>query len=124
MRDYVPLALMVTAAAISTVSKPFFGRTRPVPDLSTLYEFEPSYPSSHAVMIAAAGCAFILVAGRHQYISLNLMGFATIFVGIIRLTLGLHWFTDLIGSALLSFGLLVIFYAIDDWLAERESSNL
>ena len=76
------------------------------------------------VMIAAAGSAFLLIAGRHQYIALNLMGFATIFVGIIRLTLGLHWFTDVVGAAFLSFGLLVIFYAIDDWLAGRESSNL
>lgn len=124
LRDYVPLALMVTAAVLSTISKPFFARTRPEPGLSTLYDFEPSYPSSHAVMIAAAGGAFILMAGRHQYISLNVMGFATVFIAIVRLTLGLHWFSDVIGSALLSFGLLVIFYAIDDWLAERESSNL
>lgn len=124
LRDHVPLALILTAAALSTVSKPFFGRIRPEPSLSTLYDFEPSYPSSHAVMIAAAGGAFILLAGRHQYISLNLMAFATIFIAIVRLTLGLHWFTDVIGSALLSFGLLVIFYAIDDWLARRESFNL
>lgn len=124
LRDHVPLALILTAAALSTASKPFFGRTRPEPGLSTLYDFEPSYPSSHAVMIAAAGSAFILLTGRHQYISLNMMGFATVFIAIVRLTLGLHWFTDVIGSALLSFGLLVIFYAIDDWLAGRESSNL
>lgn len=124
LRDYVPLVLMLTAGALSTISKPFFGRTRPEPGLSTLYDFEPSYPSAHAVMIASAGAAFMLLAGRHQYISLNLMGFATILVGIVRLTLGLHWFTDIIGAALLSFGLLVIFYAIDDWLAERESANL
>jgi membrane-associated phospholipid phosphatase len=64
-----------------------------------------------------------LMAGRHQYLTLNLMGFATILIGVVRLTLGLHWFTDVLGSAFLSFGLLVIFYGIDDWLAERESSR-
>jgi undecaprenyl-diphosphatase len=124
LRDYVPLALVGTAAVLSAISKPFFNRTRPGPGLSTLFDLEPSYPSSHTVMIAAAGSAFILMAGRHQYISLNLMGFATILIAVVRLTLGLHWFTDVIGSALLTFGLLVIFYAVDDWLAERESSRL
>jgi undecaprenyl-diphosphatase len=123
LRDYVPLALLATAAILSTLSKPFFDRTRPGSGLATLFDFEPSYPSSHAVFIAAAGSAFILMAGRHQYLTLNLMGFATILIGVVRLTLGLHWFTDVLGSAFLSFGLLVIFYGIDDWLAERESSR-
>lgn len=124
LRDFLPLTLVLVAAGIATVSKPFFNRVRPGAGLTTLFDFEPSYPSSHTVMIAAAGSAFILMAGKHQYISLNIMGFTTIFIGIVRLTIGVHWFTDLLGSAFLSFGLLVIFYAIDDWLAERESRDL
>jgi len=123
LRDFIPLALVVTSAAVSSLAKPFFSRVRPGAGLTTLFEFEPGYPSSHTVFMAAAGSALLIFAGRRQFIILVVVGLATCFIGLIRLILGVHWLTDVIGSLFLSFGMLLLFYGADDWLAERESSR-
>lgn len=124
LRDFVPLALVVSCAVISTFAKTFFDRVRPGAGLTTLFEFEPSYPSSHAVFIAAAGCALLIFAGKRQFLILVVVGLATSIIGLIRLILGVHWLTDIIGSVFLTFGMFVIFYSIDDWLAEKERERI
>ncbi len=124
VRDFIPLALIGSCAVISTLAKTFFDRVRPGAGLTTLFDFEPSYPSSHTVFIAAAGCSLLFFAGRRQFLILVTVGLVTIFIGVVRLTLGVHWFTDIIGSAFLSFGMLIVFYVVDDWLAERERMSL
>jgi len=124
VRDFIPLALIGSCAVISTLAKTFFDRVRPGAGLTTLFDFEPSYPSSHTVFIAAAGCSLLFFAGRRQFLILVTVGLVTIFIGVVRLTLGVHWFTDIVGSAFLSFGMLIIFYVVDDWLAERERMSL
>lgn len=124
LRDFIPLALVVSCAIASTLAKSFFDRVRPGAGLTTLFDFEPSYPSSHTVFIAAAGCALLIFAGKRQFLILVTVGLVTCFIGLVRLTLGLHWFTDIIGSMFLSFGMLMIFYVLDDWLAGRESTRL
>ena len=123
-RDFIPLALLGVCAVVSTLAKPFFNRTRPGAGLTTLFDFEPSYPSSHTVFIAAAGCSLLFFATKRQFLIFILVGFVTAFIGVVRLTLGVHWFTDIIGSEFLSFGMLIIFYVIDDWLAEKERNSL
>ena len=119
-RDFIPLALVLTSTAIEVFSRGFFGRSRPWAGLTTLYDFEPSYPSSHTALIAAAGCALLFFAGKRQFLILMTGGFVTCIIGLVGLTLGVNWFTDIIGSFLLSLGLLIIFFVIDDWCAERE----
>ena len=57
LRDFIPLAIVGSGAVISTLAETFFHRQRPGAGLTTLFDFEPSYPSSHTVFIAAAGCA-------------------------------------------------------------------
>lgn len=120
IRDFIPLALMGSCAVIATLAKIFFDRVRPGAGLTTRIDLEPSYPSSHTVFIAAAGCSLLFFAGRRQLLILLTVGFLTCFIGVVRLTLGVHWFTDIVGSAFLSFGMWVVFYVIDDWLAEKE----
>lgn len=124
LRDFIPLALVISCAAIDSVAKVTFSRLRPGPGLSTLFDLEPSYPSSHTVFIAAAGGALLIFAGRRQFLILIGMGLATCFVGLVRLTLGIHWVTDIFGSMLLTFGMLILFYVADDWLAEKESNHV
>ena len=124
LRDFIPLALVISCAIIASVAKPFFNRLRPGPGLTTLFDFEPGYPSSHTVFIAAAGGALLIYAGRRQFLILMGVGLATCFIGLVRLTLGVHWLTDVIGSMFLTFGMLILFYVADDWLAEKESSRL
>lgn len=124
LRDFIPLVLLGVCAVISTLAKTFFNRTRPGAGLATLFDFEPSYPSSHTVFIAAAGCSLLFFATKKQFLIFVLVVLVTVFIGVVRLTLGVHWFTDIVGSMFLSFGMLMIFYVIDDWLAERERNRL
>ena len=122
-RDFIPLALVITSAVLSTVAKIFFHRVRPGAGLTTLFDFEPGYPSSHVVFMAAALGSLIFFEGRHQFSTLMAASFATCVIGLVRLVLGVHWFTDILGSALLAFGIFMIFYVIDDWLAEKEINS-
>lgn len=124
LRDFIPLALVASCAVASTLAKSFFDRARPGAGLTTLFDFDPSYPSSHTIFIAAAGCALLIYAGKRQFLILVVVGLVTCFIALNRLTLGVHWFTDIIGSVFLSFGIFMIFYVIDDWLAEKESTRL
>lgn len=123
-RDFIPLALVATAAILTTVSKPFFDRVRPGAGLATLFEFEPSYPSSHTVYIAAAGCALLLYADRRQFIIFMAVSVVTVIIGIVRLILGLHWLTDIVGGTFLAWGLLILFYVLGEALAEKERESL
>jgi len=124
VRAFIPLALVGSCAVLSTLGKSYFDRVRPGAGLTTLLDLEPSYPSSHTVFIAAAGCSFLFFARRHRLLILVTVGLATCFMGVVRLTVGVHWFTDIVGSAFLSFGMWLIFYVIDDWLAEKERNSL
>lgn len=123
-RDFIPLALVGTAALVSTASKPLFGRVRPGAGLTTLFDFEPSYPSSHVVFIAAAGCALLFFSERHKFLIFVGVSIMAANIGIVGLTLGVHWITDIIGGTFLSWGLLIIFYVLDDWMAENERKSL
>lgn len=124
LRDYIPLALIVSCAITVSLAKPIFNRLRPGAGLAALFEFDPSYPSSHVAFIASAGGALLIYAGKYQFRIFVMVGLVTIFIALNRLTLGVHWFTDVVGSFFLTFGLFLIFYSFDDWVAERESSRL
>lgn len=123
-RDFIPLALVGTSAVASTLAKSFFDRARPGAGLTTLFDFEPSYPSSHSVFISAAGCALLIFATTRKFLIFLAVSIVAVFMGIVRLTLGVHWFTDIVGSTFLVWGLLIVFYVMDDWLAERERIRL
>lgn len=124
LRDYIPLALLVSCAVTCSLAKLLFNRLRPGAGLTTLFELDPSYPSSHVAFIASAGGALLIYVGKRQFRILLLVSLVTIFISLNRLTLGVHWFTDVVGSYFLTFGLFLIFYAFDDWASERESSRL
>lgn len=123
-RDFIPLALVGTAAVLSSVAKAFFDRVRPGAGLTTLFDFAPSYPSSHIVFVAAAGCALLFYFERHKFVIFIVVSLVIGIIGVCRLTLGVHWITDIIGGIFLSWGLLILFYVLDDRLAEKERSSL
>jgi membrane-associated phospholipid phosphatase len=124
LQDFMPLALVALAALISTVSGPFFNRLRPGAGLTTRFDFEPSYPSSHVVFMGAAGCALLLFATRRKFLIFVAVSFVTVSIGIALLILGVNWFTCIIGATFLLWGLLIIFNVLDEWLTERETSVL
>lgn len=122
-RDFIPLVLVISCAAISTLAKPLFDRARPGAGLTTMFDFEPSYPSSHVTFMAAAGCSLIFMATRGQFLIIIAVIFVTALVGVNRMVLGVHWFTDGVGAGFLTFGVFIIFYVLDDWLAEKERNR-
>lgn len=124
IRDFIPLAFVLTCATIASVTKPFFDRVRPGARLSTLFDFEPSYPSSHTVYMAAAVSSLFFVARNRRAWIFVPVALLTGLIGLCRLVLGLHWLADLVGGASLAMGMLLIFYLMDDWLAERERNRL
>jgi undecaprenyl-diphosphatase len=80
------------------------------PQLVTAYALEiaPSYPSGHTATIVAG--SYILA--KHQKL-LNVLSFSlVILVAISRVALGLHYYSDIIGGALLSYPLAA---TIDDF---------
>jgi membrane-associated phospholipid phosphatase len=109
IQDFTPAALIVTAGIASTLAKPIFHRVRPGMNFSTIYDAEPSFPSSHTVFIAVAGSALLFVFAKRHLLIISIISVATLFIGLDRLVLGVHWFTDLIGSVFLSAGLYFLF---------------
>jgi membrane-associated phospholipid phosphatase len=123
-RDFLPIALLGSAATISIISKWYFNRSRPAIDLAAYYDFTTSYPSAHVIFVAAAGSSLLLYATKRNFLIFLSLSFITFFIGIVQLSLGIHWISDIAGSTFLSLGLLILFYVFDDWLADRESRSL
>lgn len=114
--DFVPIAMIASVALCASLGKLFFGRARPDATLATFRIAEPSFPSSHTAFMAAAGCAFLFIVVRHRLLAVSAIWVATAFVGLDRLVLGVHWFTDLVGSVLLSWGLFFLFTSLSQSL--------
>jgi len=115
-QDVVPIALIVVAGAASTLAKSIFHRVRPGATLSTILDAEPSFPSSHTIFIAVAGSTLLFVFAKWHLAIVAAILVAVVFVGLDRLVLGVHWFTDLLGSGLLSLGLYFLFLYINQSL--------
>ncbi len=124
VRDFLPLALFTSAAIISFISKWYFNRPRPGIEVAAYFDFTTSYPSAHVTFTIAAGSAWLLYARKKRFLILLATSTAAILIGLVQLFLGIHWFSDFAGSIFLSIGLLLIFYSVDYWLAERETSWL
>lgn len=124
IRAFVPLAIIVTCGVAATIAKPLFDRVRPGMGLSTAVDLEPSYPSSHTVFIAAVGGSLLFIFVKRRVLIAIATVILTAFIGLDRLVLGVHWFTDILGAALLSLGIVLVYFFVDDWLRERENASL
>ena len=118
--DFIPLGLLVSCAAVATLAKHLFDRVRPGYGLSTQIEFDPSYPSSHVAFIAiSGGCLLLLYAGRRPLV-LTIVILTTALMAFDRLLLGVHWFTDVVGSIFMAGGLILLSKFMEESLKERE----
>ena len=85
---------------------------------------ETSYPSSTTLLVMCVmPTSALQMEGRirntllRRCITLIISAF-TVFMVIGRLVSGVHWFSDIIGSILLSAGLVLMYYSLSDWNAK------
>lgn len=118
--DFIPLGLLVSCAAVATLAKHLFDRVRPGYGFSTQIELDPSYPSSHVAFIAiTGGCLLLLYAGKRALI-LIVVTLITALTALDRFILGVHWFSDVVGSIFMAGGLILLSKFMEESLKERE----
>ena len=108
-RSWTPAILIVAAGGgsllMTVVGKNLFGRTRPplrfaVPP----YEHSPSFPSGHtlnAFVVAGIVAYLLILRQRSTRIRVLIIVVAAVFaitIGLSRVFLGHHWFTDVLGA--------------------------
>jgi membrane-associated phospholipid phosphatase len=114
IRKYKAAVLILFSGAgivvLSFILKLFIGRPRPdpalIPQLGKLYT-DNSFPSSHVLFfLGFYGFIFFLVLRYYRNISIKILLLVLLIImisliGISRIYLGVHWFSDTLGSYLL-----------------------
>ncbi|MBW8026211.1 phosphatase PAP2 family protein [Clavibacter michiganensis subsp. michiganensis] len=112
-RSWTPIILVVAAGGgsllLTIAGKDIVGRARPdLADAVPPYETSPSFPSGHTLnAVAIAGIlAYLLLLRQHRRVTRVLsIAVAVVFavtIGISRVYLGHHWFTDVLAAFFLS----------------------
>ena len=114
-RSWTPAVLMIAATAgsllMTVVGKRLFDRARPpLADAVPPYEHSPSFPSGHTLnaTVIAGVVAYLLVRRQTRRVLrvctiVIAAGFA-ITIGLSRIYLGHHWFTDVLAGWLIGAG--------------------
>jgi membrane-associated phospholipid phosphatase len=106
-RSWTPVVLVVAAAAgsllMTIVGKQFIGRARPpLIDAVPPYEYSASFPSGHSLnaLVIAGIIAYLLLLRQHSHrTGIVIVVVAALFafsMGLSRVYLGHHWFTDVL----------------------------
>lgn len=106
-RSWTPVVLIAAAAAgsllMTIVGKQFIGRSRPpLTDAVPPYEYSASFPSGHSLnaLVIAGVIAYLLLLRQHSRrsgIVIVVVGVMFAFsMGLSRVYLGHHWFTDVL----------------------------
>jgi membrane-associated phospholipid phosphatase len=112
-RSWTPIILVIAAGGgsllLTIAGKDLIGRARPaLADAVPPYETSPSFPSGHTLnAVAIAGIlAYLLLLRQHRRVTRVLsIAVAVVFavtIGISRVYLGHHWFTDVLAAFFLS----------------------
>ncbi len=108
-RSWTP-AILIAAAGIGSLAmtiagKDIIGRVRPpLSDAVSPYEFSPSFPSGHtlnAVVIAGVVAYLLVLRRRTTHGRVLPIAAAVVFaltIGLSRVFLGHHWFTDVLAA--------------------------
>jgi membrane-associated phospholipid phosphatase len=106
-RSWTPVVLIIAAAAgsllMTIVGKQFIGRVRPpLTDAVPPYEYSASFPSGHSLnaLVIAGIIAYLLLLRQHSHrAGVVIVVVAAVFafsMGLSRVYLGHHWFTDVL----------------------------
>ncbi|GGG70601.1 hypothetical protein GCM10011374_38960 [Kocuria dechangensis] len=118
-RSWTPVILITAAGAgsllMTVAGKDLIGRTRPpLAEAVPPYEYSPSFPSGHTLnaLVIAGIVAYLLMLRQHSRRTRVLAvivaaGFA-LTIGLSRVFLGHHWFTDVLAAWLLGAGWLAV----------------
>ncbi|RIJ53298.1 PAP2 family protein [Clavibacter lycopersici] len=112
-RSWTPVILVVAAGGgsllLTIAGKNIIGRARPdLADAVPPYETSPSFPSGHTLnAVAIAGIiAYLLLLRQHRratrVLSITVAVVFAVTIGISRVYLGHHWFTDVLAAFFLS----------------------
>ena len=104
--SYYIIFMMLSEALINNIIKIIFRRPRPS-DLSLVIENTYSFPSGHTM----AACIITYLIGNYiakKYLITSLEIIIILLVGISRIYLGVHYFTDIIGAILISIAIILI----------------
>lgn len=118
-RSWTPVILIPGAALgsllMTIAGKPFFGRTRPLlADAVPPYEYSASFPSGHALnsLVIAGIIAYLIVlrqsGWRAQVLTIAAAACFAFTIGLSRVYLGHHWFTDVLAAWALGAAWLVL----------------
>jgi undecaprenyl-diphosphatase len=108
-RSWTPVILIVAAGTgsllMTIAGKDLIGRNRPpLTDAVPPYEYSPSFPSGHTLnaVVVVGIIAYLLILRRHSVHARVLLicgaGFYAFTVGLSRMYLGHHWFTDVLAA--------------------------
>ena len=108
-RSWTPTILIAAAGTgsllMTIAGKQFIGRTRPpLVDAVPPFEYSPSFPSGHAlnaVVVAGVVAYLLILRQRRVRVRVAVIAIATVFavtIGISRVFLGHHWFTDVLAA--------------------------
>jgi len=109
--------LTLSAGVVSTVTKMLINRPRPAKDLVRIIEVtkQQSFPSGHTLFYTVFFGFLIIVMGKlksvNYYLRIIVISFSAAMVLLIpfsRIYLGAHWFTDVLGGAMLGILCLLI----------------
>ena len=111
-RSWTPVVLITAAGAgslmMTVAGKDLIGRQRPpLADAVPPYEYSPSFPSGHTLnaVVVVGIIAYLLILRRHtRRARVAIAVVAVVFgvvVGLSRVFLGHHWFTDVLAGWIL-----------------------
>ncbi len=118
-RSWTPV-ILITAAGVGSLlmtiaGKDLIGRTRPpLTEAVPPYEYSPSFPSGHSLnaLVIAGIVAYLLMLRQHsrgtRVLVVLAAGVFAFTIGLSRVFLGHHWFTDVLAAWLLGAGWLAV----------------
>ncbi|MCU1574875.1 MAG: Phosphatidic acid phosphatase [Micrococcaceae bacterium] len=111
-KSWTPVILMLAAAGgsllMTIAGKQLFGRSRPpLADAVPPYEYSPSFPSGHTLnaFVIAGIVAYLLILRQHsrraRVLTMTIAALFAFTIGLSRVFLGHHWFTDVLAAWIL-----------------------
>jgi membrane-associated phospholipid phosphatase len=127
-REALFTVLTLSSGVVSTVIKMLIDRPRPTKDLVRIIEItrQQSFPSGHTLFYTVFFGFVIVMMGNLKSVSIYLRGTITVISAVMillipfsRIYLGAHWFTDVLGGAML--GILCVFVLGYFYLPKKEA---